>query len=87
MFIIPVAAELDLKKAAKAAGVKKVEMLPLKDLQQRTGYVRGGCSPVGMKKLYPTFLDSSAESLDTMLVSAGKSGCRWNWIRIRWPSR
>lgn len=49
-------------------------MLPLKDLQQRTGYVRGGCSPVGMKKLYPTFLDSSAESLDTMLVSAGKIG-------------
>ena len=74
VFIVPVAAELDLKKAAKAAGVKKVEMLPLKDLQQRTGYVRGGCSPVGMKKLYPTFLDSSAESLDTMLVSAGKIG-------------
>ncbi|MCM3697995.1 Cys-tRNA(Pro) deacylase [Paenibacillus macerans] len=74
VFIIPVAAELDLKKAAKAAGVKKVEMLPLKDLLQRTGYVRGGCSPVGMKKLYPTFLDNTAESLDTILVSAGKIG-------------
>lgn len=74
VFIIPVAAELDLKKAAKAAGVKKVEMLPLKDLLQRTGYVRGGCSPVGMKKLYPTFLDSAAEGLDTILVSAGKIG-------------
>lgn len=74
VFVIPVAAELDLKLAAKAAGVKKVEMLPLKDLLNRTGYIRGGCSPVGMKKLYPTFLDSSAEDLDTILVSAGKIG-------------
>ncbi|MGG6311677.1 Cys-tRNA(Pro) deacylase [Paenibacillus macerans] len=74
VFIIPVAEELDLKKAAKAAGVKKVEMLPLKDLQQQTGYIRGGCSPVGMKKLFPTLIDSRAESLDTILVSAGKVG-------------
>ncbi|WP_178025243.1 Cys-tRNA(Pro) deacylase [uncultured Paenibacillus sp.] len=74
VFIIPVAEELDLKKAAKAAGVKKIEMLPLKDLQQHTGYVRGGCSPVGMKKLFPTFVDSRAEGLDTFLVSAGKVG-------------
>ncbi|WP_334071417.1 Cys-tRNA(Pro) deacylase [Paenibacillus sp. A14] len=74
VFVIPVAAELDLKKAAKAAGAKKVEMLPLKDLLNRTGYIRGGCSPVGMKKLYPTFIDGSAEDLDTIAVSAGKVG-------------
>lgn len=74
VFVIPVAEELDLKKAAKAAGEKKIEMLPVKDLQKWTGYIRGGCSPVGMKKLYPTFIDSSAEGLDTMAVSAGKIG-------------
>ncbi|CAM4293267.1 Cys-tRNA(Pro) deacylase [Paenibacillus phoenicis] len=74
VFIIPVAEELDLKKAAKAAGVKKIEMLPLKDLQQHTGYVRGGCSPIGMKKLFPTFIDSRAEGLETILVSAGRIG-------------
>lgn len=74
VFVIPVAEELDLKKAAKAAGVKKIEMLPLKDLQAVTGYIRGGCSPVGMKKLFPTFIDSLAERLDTLLVSAGKIG-------------
>ncbi|QSF42795.1 Cys-tRNA(Pro) deacylase [Paenibacillus tianjinensis] len=74
VFVIPVAEELDLKKAAKAAGEKKVEMLPLKDLLKWTGYVRGGCSPVGMKKLYPTFIEHSAEILDTMAVSAGKIG-------------
>ncbi|MNM51839.1 Cys-tRNA(Pro)/Cys-tRNA(Cys) deacylase YbaK [compost metagenome] len=74
VYIIPVAEELDLKKAAKAAGVKKIEMLPLKDLLQHTGYVRGGCSPVGMKKLFPTWIDSQAESLDTILVSAGRIG-------------
>lgn len=74
MFVIPVAEELDLKKAAKAAGEKKVEMLPVKELLKWTGYVRGGCSPVGMKKLYPTFLDASAEGLDKMAVSAGRIG-------------
>lgn len=74
VYIIPVAEELDLKKAARAAGIKKVEMLPLKDLQKQTGYIRGGCSPVGMKKLFPTFIDSRAEGLDTVLVSAGKIG-------------
>ncbi|WP_018751284.1 Cys-tRNA(Pro) deacylase [Paenibacillus sanguinis] len=76
VFVIPVAEELDLKKAAKAAGVKKIEMLPLKDLQAVTGYIRGGCSPVGMKKLFPTFMDSQAEHLDTLLVSAGKIGAQ-----------
>lgn len=74
VFIIPVAEELDLKKAAKAAGEKKLDMLPVKELQKWTGYIRGGCSPIGMKKLYPTFIDSSAGSLETMIVSAGKIG-------------
>ncbi|MFS0575950.1 Cys-tRNA(Pro) deacylase [Sporosarcina sp. 179-K 3D1 HS] len=74
VFLIPVVAELDLKKAARAAGVKKLEMLPLKDLTKETGYVRGGCSAVGMKKKYPTFIDQSAENLSQMVVSAGKPG-------------
>ncbi len=74
VFVIPVAEELDLKKAAKAAGEKKIEMLPVKELQKWTGYIRGGCSPVGMKKLYPTYIDSSAAVLDKMAVSAGKIG-------------
>ncbi|BBI33973.1 Cys-tRNA(Pro) deacylase [Cohnella abietis] len=74
VFIIPVAEELDLKLAAKAAGVKKIEMLPVKELQQKTGYIREGCSPLGMKKLYPTFIDRSAKDLPTMLVSAGRIG-------------
>lgn len=74
VFIVPVAEELDLKKAAKAVGVKKLDMLPLKDLTKETGYVRGGCSAVGMKKKYPTVIDVSAESLEQMVVSAGKPG-------------
>ncbi|OAB41614.1 aminoacyl-tRNA deacylase [Paenibacillus glacialis] len=74
VFVIPVAEELDLKKAAKAAGEKKIEMLPMKELQQWTGYIRGGCSPVGMKKLFPTYIDLSAADLEKMLVSAGKVG-------------
>lgn len=74
VFIIPVAAELDLKKAAKAAGEKKMEMITVKDIQKLTGYVRGGCSPVGMKKLYPSFIDKQAEALETMVVSGGKIG-------------
>ncbi|WP_339252073.1 Cys-tRNA(Pro) deacylase [Sporosarcina sp. FSL W8-0480] len=74
VFIVPVADELDMKKAAKAVGVKKLDMLPLKDLTKETGYVRGGCSAVGMKKKYPTVIDVSAEELDRMIVSAGKPG-------------
>ena len=73
VFVIPVAAELDLKKAAKAAGQKAVEMLPQKQLLPTTGYIHGGCSPVGMKKLFPTFFDSSAEG-KTIFVSAGRVG-------------
>lgn len=74
VFVIPVEAELDLKKAAKEAGEKKVEMLPVKDIQKFTGYIRGGCSPIGMKKNYPTFLDESGRELETIIVSAGKIG-------------
>ena len=71
---IPVDDEVDLKKAAKAAGDKKVEMLPMKDLLSVTGYIRGGCSPVGMKKRFPTFLDSSAMEHEKIAVSAGQRG-------------
>ncbi|HZG73664.1 MAG TPA: Cys-tRNA(Pro) deacylase [Chondromyces sp.] len=74
VFVIPVEKELDLKKAAKAAGEKKLEMLPVKDIQKYTGYIRGGCSPVGMKKQYPTFIEESAVELDTLIVSGGKIG-------------
>ena len=74
VFVIPVAHELDLKAAAKLAGVKKIEMIAVKDLLGLTGYVRGGCSPIGMKKLFPTFIDESAQSLDYIIVSAGKIG-------------
>lgn len=74
VFVIPVAGELNLKAAAKAAGEKKLEMLHVKDILPNTGYIRGGCSPVGMKKLYPTFIHSAAEDLETIVVSAGKQG-------------
>ncbi|QNF28883.1 Cys-tRNA(Pro) deacylase [Metabacillus elymi] len=74
VFVIPVAEELDLKKAAKAAGEKKLEMLPVKELQKWTGYIRGGCSPVGMKKNYSTFIDRHANGLKKIVVSAGKIG-------------
>ena len=73
VFVIPVAGELELKKAAKAAGEKAVEMLPQKQLVPTTGYIHGGCSPVGMKKLFPTFFDSSAEG-KVIFVSGGKVG-------------
>jgi Cys-tRNA(Pro)/Cys-tRNA(Cys) deacylase len=74
IFVIPVAEELDLKKAAKAAGEKKVDLVPVKDIQKWTGYVRGGCSPVGMKKQYKTFFDETATEWETIVVSAGKIG-------------
>ena len=76
VFIVPVEGELDLKKAARAAGEKKVEMIPVKDIQKMTGYIRGGCSPIGMKKLYPTFIDEQAEELETIIVSAGRIGAQ-----------
>lgn len=74
VFVIPVAAELDLKKAARSAGEKSVEMVHVNELLALTGYVRGGCSPIGMRKRYKTFIDKSAEDKDRMFVSAGKIG-------------
>ena len=74
VFVIPVAAELDLKKAAKAAGEKSIEMIPQKELFPLTGYVHGGCSPVGMKKLFKTTIDRSAEQFAAIAFSAGKRG-------------
>ena len=74
VFDIPVADELDLKKAAKAVGEKSIEMVAVKELLPLTGYVRGGCSPVGMKKLYPTVFHNSVENLSSVIVSAGKIG-------------
>lgn len=74
VFVIPVEKELDLKKAAKAAKEKKIDMIAVKDIQKLTGYIRGGCSPVGMKKQYPTFIEKCAEGQKQMVVSGGKIG-------------
>lgn len=74
VFVIPVAETLDLKKAARAAGVKSIAMLPQKKLLPLTGYVHGGCSPVGMKKLFPTVFHQTAAELPRIIVSAGKIG-------------
>ncbi|OUP50817.1 Cys-tRNA(Pro) deacylase [Lachnoclostridium sp. An181] len=74
VFVIPIETEIDFKKAAKAAGEKSVEMLHLKDLTKVTGYVRGGCTSIGMKKQFPTFIQCQAEMLDYLYVSAGKPG-------------
>ena len=73
-FIIPVEAMLDLKACARCAGVKSVQMIPQKELLPLTGYVHGGCSPFGMKKPFPTFLDETAVLYDTILVSGGRIG-------------
>ncbi|WP_313757571.1 Cys-tRNA(Pro) deacylase [Tissierella sp.] len=74
VFLLPVKEELDLKKAAKAAGEKSVEMIHVKDLLKFTGYIRGGCSPIGMKRDYKTFIDISALEIDKIIVSGGKIG-------------
>lgn len=74
VFVIPVAEELDLKAAAKAVGVKSVEMIPVAQINRATGYIRGGCSPIGMKKLYTTVVDQSALSQETIIFSGGKIG-------------
>ena len=78
VFVVPVAAELALKKAAKVVVQKKIEMIAVKELLDLTGYVRGSCSPVGMKKLFPTYLDESAEGLDYMIVER-----RENWAALK----
>lgn len=74
VFCIPVCCELDLKLAAKAAGEKNIAMLHVKELLDVTGYIRGGCSPIGMKKLYPTFIDKTCQLFDQIAVSAGERG-------------
>lgn len=74
VFVIPVAYELHLKKCAKAAGVKSVEMIHVKDINKLTGYVRGGCSPIGMKKQFRTFVHESCTRLPAMMFSGGKIG-------------
>lgn len=74
VFVIPVAKELDLKAAAKFVGEKKIEMLHVRDLLANTGYIRGGCSPIGMKKQYPTVVDEAALLQDEIFISAGKRG-------------
>lgn len=74
VFVIPVALELDLKKAARAVGEKSVAMLRVEEINRVTGYIRGGCSPVGMKKRYPTVFDSRAAGLETIVVSGGRIG-------------
>lgn len=74
VFVVPVQAELDLKKAAKAAGEKAVSMIKQKELLPLTGYVHGGCSPIGMKKQFPTFIHETAEGFEKIFVSGGKVG-------------
>jgi len=74
VFVIPSNTELDLKKAAKAADDKHVEMIKARELEPKTGYVHGGCSPIGMKKQFPTFIDETAELYDTIYVSGGRIG-------------
>lgn len=74
VFVLPVAEELDLKKAARLAGEKSIEMVPLKDILQVTGYIRGGCTPVGMKKPFLTFFHETCLAFETIFVSGGKPG-------------
>ncbi len=74
VFVIPVREKLDLKACARAAGVKSIEMIPQKELLPLTGYIHGGCSPVGMKKPFPTFFDETVVLFDTILVSGGRIG-------------
>ena len=74
VFVIPVAESLDLKKAAKASGNKKIEMIHVKEILDITGYIRGGCSPIGMKKPFPTYIDETAQLYEKIYFSAGKRG-------------
>lgn len=76
VFVLPIEAELDMKKAAKAVGEKSVAMIHVKDITAVTGYVRGGCTAIGMKKQYKTVISDTAEKLDQMYVSGGKIGCQ-----------
>lgn len=74
VFALPIAEEVDLKKAAKAVGEKSLEMVHVKDINQVTGYIRGGCTPIGMKKEYPTVIHESAKELPEIIISGGKLG-------------
>lgn len=74
VFVLPIEKEIDFKKAAKSVGEKSLEMLPLKDLTQLTGYVRGGCTSIGMKKQFPTIIDQTALNFSQIIVSGGKLG-------------
>lgn len=74
VFLVPIEAQLDLRKVAKTVKEKKIEMTAVKDIQKITGYVRGGCSPIGMKKLFPTFIDNRSRLLETIIVSGGRIG-------------
>ncbi len=76
--VIPGACELDLKKAAKTAGFKKVDLIPVKEILSLTGYIRGGCSPIGMKKHYPAFIDETCLLYESIFVSAGVRGLQVN---------
>jgi Cys-tRNA(Pro)/Cys-tRNA(Cys) deacylase len=76
VFVLPIEAELDMKKAAKAVGEKSVSMIPVKDITAVTGYVRGGCTAIGMKKQYRTVISDTAKALEQMYVSGGKIGCQ-----------
>lgn len=74
VFVLPIHKEIDFKKAAKIVGEKSIEMIPVKDINAVTGYIRGGCTPLGMKKLYPTVIHESAKNFDTIIISGGKLG-------------
>lgn len=74
VFVIPIEEELDMKKAAKSVGEKSVELIHVKDINKVTGYIRGGCTPLGMKKQYPTVVDSTAEQFDEIIISGGRLG-------------
>ena len=76
VFLVPIVEELDMKKAAKVVGEKSVEMLHVKDINKVTGYIRGGCTPIGMKKQYPTVVHESAKLYDTIIVSGGRLGAQ-----------
>ncbi len=78
VFVIPIDAELDLKKAAKSVGEKSVEMIHVKDIKNVTGYIRGGCTSIGLKKPYPVRIDESAQLYEDIYVSAGRVGCQMN---------
>ncbi|MBE6875028.1 Cys-tRNA(Pro) deacylase [Ruminococcus sp.] len=74
VFVIPIAEELDMKKAARSVGEKSVELIHVKDINKITGYIRGGCTPLGMKKQFPTVVDDTAKALDEIIISGGRLG-------------